>query len=163
MIVFSSQGLLLWHLASLLGGGVFLGCGVGLLIFSPSPLTNATFWFFLITLPSVVGLFSGRTLAVGRLWGRGLVTLMGLRLKAVRQSACLSVGQQGFIYLSGCRIAYWIVGSRGLPACNLSPSYHPTHNCHINSFSDIVLILLNFGSNTFDDWVPIPSRNACFA
>lgn len=67
MIVFSSQGLLLWHLASLLGGGVFLGCGVGLLIFSPSPLTNATFWFFLITLPSAMGPFSGRALAVGRL------------------------------------------------------------------------------------------------
>lgn len=54
----------------------------------------------------------------------------------MRQSACLSVGQQVFIYLSGCRAAHWAVGTRGLSACSLFPSHHPTHNCHINSFSD---------------------------
>jgi hypothetical protein len=44
-----------------------------------------------------------------------------------------------------------MVGTRGLPACSLSPSHHPTHNCHINSLSDTILILLNSCSNTFSD------------
>lgn len=70
-------------------------------------------------------------------------------LEAVCQSAYLSVSQQVFIYLSGWRAAHQMVGTRGLPACSLCLWHHPTHSCHINSFSDTILILLNSCPNTF--------------
>lgn len=114
---------MLWSLATFLGEGNLSRLWAGSSFSVPLPWQMPL--FFLTALASALGPLAGRAPAVGRLWGKGLLTLMGL----VVQSACLSVGQQVFIYLSGWREAYWMAGSHGLPVCSLSPSHYPTHNC----------------------------------
>lgn len=129
---------------------------LGKVVSSPYPFTVQPSGSFLITLASALCPLSGRAVMVGKLrtgdfWWRWVCGL-----EAVCQSACLSVSQQVFIYLSGCRAAYLMAGTRGLPPCSLSPSYHPTCDCHINSFPDRVLVLLNSCSSVLE--APIPSR-----
>lgn len=90
-------------------------------------LGTAAMWFIL----------KGETSDGNSLWFGGRVSISN----SVRQSTSLYLSQ----WVQSCLLDAWNTWS---PCLQFPPSHHPTCNCHINSFSGTVLILLNSCLNT---------------
>lgn len=143
---------MLWSLATFLGEGICLGCGLAP-HFQFLSIDKCHFLFLLTVLASDLGPFAGRAPAVGRLWGKvwhwwGL-WFNQLVCQLVNKSLFISAGEEQpigwlghMVSLSAVFPPHTILHTR-VPWLTLR--YYPDW--------------LNPCSNTFGDWLPTPSRN----
>ena len=155
------MGVFLSPLASVPGVFSFVGGG-GALVFSLSLFINIMLCLFLILLASELCPHFRTSGSAAIMVNSEGGAPAGDGLEAVCQPAGLSVSQQVFICLGGAE-RLLDAGTRGLsPACSFSPSHHPTHNCHINSFSGTTPVPLNSCSDTLSGSLCPPGKiNPC--